>query len=212
MGICEVLIPLTNSPSVEVQGNSAAALGNLSSKGQQNLATKIPMLTCVAAEDYAPFNDVWNKPDGGLHAYLVRFLSSTDITFQHIAVWTIVQLLEAEDDTLTNNIRSSPILVSSIRQLAASPPPSQAGRRPPHDTSQGSDDEFEDDGLMDQDGEGEISSLARRILDLTEEGGRGEGQGSGLGTTRRDDAPVGSQSSDHAALRASVHRALSGSS
>ena len=34
LGICEVLIPLTNSPSVEVQGNSAAALGNLSSKGQ----------------------------------------------------------------------------------------------------------------------------------------------------------------------------------
>lgn len=36
MGICEVLIPLTNSTSVEVQGNSAAALGNLSSKGQQH--------------------------------------------------------------------------------------------------------------------------------------------------------------------------------
>ena len=35
MGICEVLIPLTNSPSAEVQGNSAAALGNLSSKGLQ---------------------------------------------------------------------------------------------------------------------------------------------------------------------------------
>lgn len=33
MGICEVLIPLTNSLSSEVQGNSAAALGNLSSKG-----------------------------------------------------------------------------------------------------------------------------------------------------------------------------------
>jgi vacuolar protein 8 len=37
MGICEVLIPLTNSPSVEVQGNSAAALGNLSSKGESRL-------------------------------------------------------------------------------------------------------------------------------------------------------------------------------
>lgn len=37
MGICEVLIPLTNSPSVEVQGNSAAALGNLSSKGGYGL-------------------------------------------------------------------------------------------------------------------------------------------------------------------------------
>ena len=33
MGICKVLIPLTKSPSIEVQGNSAAALGNLSSKG-----------------------------------------------------------------------------------------------------------------------------------------------------------------------------------
>lgn len=34
MGICEVLIPLTDSTSSEVQGNSAAALGNLSSKGK----------------------------------------------------------------------------------------------------------------------------------------------------------------------------------
>lgn len=34
MGICDVLIPLTASPSVEVQGNSAAALGNLSSKSK----------------------------------------------------------------------------------------------------------------------------------------------------------------------------------
>lgn len=33
LGICQVLLPLTNSSSVEVQGNSAAALGNLSSKG-----------------------------------------------------------------------------------------------------------------------------------------------------------------------------------
>lgn len=33
MGICQVLIPLTASPSNEVQGNSAAALGNLASRG-----------------------------------------------------------------------------------------------------------------------------------------------------------------------------------
>jgi vacuolar protein 8 len=95
MGICEVLIPLTNSPSVEVQGNSAAAIGNLSSKGAHWLDLDFKKgsmsgglwLTFAAAEDYAPFNAVWNKPDGGLHAYLVRFLSSADITFQHIAVW-----------------------------------------------------------------------------------------------------------------------------
>ena len=35
LGIFDVLIPLTDSPSVEVQGNSAAALGNLSSKGRR---------------------------------------------------------------------------------------------------------------------------------------------------------------------------------
>lgn len=33
LGVFEVLIPLTESDSLEVQGNSAAALGNLSSKG-----------------------------------------------------------------------------------------------------------------------------------------------------------------------------------
>jgi vacuolar protein 8 len=34
LGVFDVLIPLTESESVEVQGNSAAALGNLSSKGE----------------------------------------------------------------------------------------------------------------------------------------------------------------------------------
>jgi len=33
LGVFDVLIPLTDSTSIEVQGNSAAALGNLSSKG-----------------------------------------------------------------------------------------------------------------------------------------------------------------------------------
>ncbi|KAI8448468.1 hypothetical protein BY996DRAFT_4591192 [Phakopsora pachyrhizi] len=33
--ILAVLIPLTNSVSIKVQGNSAAAIGNLSSKGKE---------------------------------------------------------------------------------------------------------------------------------------------------------------------------------
>lgn len=180
MGICEVLIPLTNSPSVEVQGNSAAALGNLSSK---------------AAEDYAPFNAVWNKPDGGLHAYLVRFLSSADTTFQHIAVWTIVQLLEAKDPQLTSNIRNSTILISSIRQLADSAPSPQQGQ--PKLTH--SDDEFDDEGMF-EDGEGEIYGLAKRILELVD----GEGEEK-QGAQQSEDGEE-----DHAALRASVHQALRG--
>ena len=180
MGICEVLIPLTNSPSVEVQGNSAAALGNLSSK---------------AAEDYAPFNAVWNKPDGGLHAYLVRFLSSADTTFQHIAVWTIVQLLEAKDPQLTSNIRNSTILISSIRQLADSAPSPQQGQsKLTH-----SDDEFDEDGMF-EDGEGEIYGLAKRILELVD----GEGEEK-HGAQQSEDGEE-----DHAALRASVHQALRG--
>ncbi|KAL7421643.1 Vacuolar protein 8 [Cryptotrichosporon argae] len=198
MGICEVLIPLTNSTSVEVQGNSAAALGNLSSK---------------AAEDYAPFNAVWNRPEGGLHAYLVRFLSSTDTTFQHIAVWTIVQLLESEDPELTNNIRNSPILISSIRQLAASPPPSRAGRAGlrSHEHGGSDDDEYDDDALA-EDGEGEITGLARRILDFTD-GNAGHGEDSHFAAAGQQQAEVvpGSHASDHAALRASVHQALRGS-
>lgn len=36
LGVFDVLIPLTRADSVEVQGNSAAALGNLSSKGKSS--------------------------------------------------------------------------------------------------------------------------------------------------------------------------------
>jgi vacuolar protein 8 len=138
MGICEVLIPLTASPSVEVQGNSAAALGNLSSK----------------SDDYAPFNAVWNQPEGGLHGYLVRFLESHDSTFQHIAVWTIVQLLESGDAQLEDNIRSSEQLLPLIQHLASL----SADQSAEDERTDGSDD-----GTS---AEGEISSLARRIQEM----------------------------------------------
>lgn len=184
MGVCEVLIPLTNSPSVEVQGNSAAALGNLSSK---------------AAEDYAPFNAVWNQPDGGLHAYLVRFLGSTDQTFQHIAVWTIVQLLEAEDETLTNNIRSSPILLSQVKQLGVASPGSRSQTSSPDRRGGGQSDDEVESSAAGEGGAGEIASLARRILSLTDAGSAEGGNGGRGGENPKE---------DHAELRASVHHAL----
>lgn len=76
---------------------------------------------------------------------------------------------------------------------------------------------------MDADGEGEIVNLARRILDLTEDG-RGEGEagshfqagapppgvgasGQGQGQQQQQNGGQG-QGDDHAALRASVHQAL----
>jgi len=155
MGVCEVLIPLTNSPSSEVQGNSAAALGNLSSKDGR-----------TAADDYSAFNDVWDKPDGGMHQYLFRFLSSPDATFQHIAVWTIVQLLESGDPQLISNIRSSNLLIPNIRNLASShtgSSPSSAGTPRSHRSQTHSYQET-DTG----EGHGEIQMLGRRILDFVD--------------------------------------------
>jgi len=190
MGVCEVLIPLTNSPSSEVQGNSAAALGNLSSKDGRN-----------ASDDYSAFNDVWDKPEGGMHRYLYRFLTSSDATFQHIAVWTIVQLLESGDAVLINNIRSSTLLMPNIRTLASS-------RTSSHNSSVGTPTSHRSQSQSYQDtetgeGQGEIQQLGRRIIELLE----GEEPVSGS-------LPVGSHipgssvGSEHDELRRSVREAF----
>jgi vacuolar protein 8 len=102
LGVCDVLIPLTQSPSIEVQGNSAAALGNLSSK----------------VGDYSIFVQNWNEPNGGIHGYLCRFLQSGDATFKHIAVWTLLQLFESEDKTLIGLIGKADDIIENIRNIA----------------------------------------------------------------------------------------------
>ncbi|PUU75519.1 armadillo-type protein [Tuber borchii] len=135
LGVFDVLIPLTASESIEVQGNSAAALGNLSSK----------------VGDYSMFVQDWFEPEGGIHGYLKRFLASGDPTFQHIAIWTLLQLLEADDTRLKNLIGQSTEIVTMIRNIA--------------DKNIDSDDEGDD-------GEGEVVALARRSADLLS-GGNG---------------------------------------
>jgi len=147
IGILEVLIPLTNSPSIEVQGNSAAALGNLTSRGDVQ----------PGDDTYRPFIEVWDQPDGGMHAYLYRFLSSSDPTFQHIAVWTLVQLLESRDPELLRRIKESPLLLGAIRELTVSQPSSADG------TSYAREQEEEDDEEG-ENGKHEIAELARRII------------------------------------------------
>jgi len=129
LGICHSLIPLTDSESVEVQGNSAAALGNLSSK----------------VDDYGPFLEVWESPAGGMYGYLRRFLDSDDITFQHIAVWTLLQLLEAKDPKLDSIIRKSSEILSCIKNIASRDLPSM------------------DDS---DNGETEVINLSRKALEL----------------------------------------------
>ncbi|KAF2453661.1 vacuolar protein 8 [Lineolata rhizophorae] len=129
-GVMDVLIPLTEAESMEVQGNSAAAIGNLSSK----------------VGDYEVFLENWDQPNGGIHSYLKRFLRSPEPTFQHIAIWTLLQLLECDDSRLPSLISKSTDIMQMVKSIA--------------DQNVESDDE---DG---EDDEGEIIALARRCCEL----------------------------------------------
>ena len=149
LGVFDVLIPLTNSESIEVQGNSAAALGNLSSKGKRTVHCMfyfLNILTISLVGDYSIFVRNWSDPNGGIHGYLQRFLASGDPTFQHIAIWTLLQLLESEDKKLIGNIYKSEDIVQMVKSIS--------------DKNIESDDEEADDG------EGEVVALARRCLEL----------------------------------------------
>ncbi|KAF2997081.1 Vacuolar protein 8 [Curvularia kusanoi] len=130
LGVFDVLIPLTESDSIEVQGNSAAALGNLSSK----------------VGDYTIFIQNWTEPAGGIHGYLRRFLASGDPTFQHIAIWTLLQLLESEDARLSERISKSEEIIHMVTEI--------------------SERNIESDDEDNEDGEGEVVTLARRCLEL----------------------------------------------
>lgn len=234
MGICEVLIPLTDSPSSEVQGNSAAALGNLSSKGMYYIRSLTddhptdirPGDGRTTTDDYSAFNDVWDKPSGGMHRYLHHFLTSPDATFQHIAVWTIVQLLESGgeyflfddwpsadifvDPQLISNIRSSNLLIPNIRQLAetrTSTPASSIGGTPHshHSVSHSYTDTETGEG------QGEIQVLARRILDITEADSDGAMTPSAAASQMQPGSLHEGSVRDHEDLRKSLREAFSGS-
>lgn len=134
LGVFEVLIPLTDSESIEVQGNSAAALGNLSSK----------------VGNYSIFVRDWTEPNGGIHGYLKRFLASGDPTFQHIAIWTLLQLLESEDKKLVSLVAKSEDIIQMVKTIA--------------------DRHVDTDEEDNEEGEGEVIALAQRSLELLGKG------------------------------------------
>ena len=161
LGVFDVLIPLTESESIEVQGNSAAALGNLSSKG--NSSARSEMAGCrdtdeyVLVGDYTLFLSSWNSPAGGIHGYLARFLASGDPTFQHIAIWTLLQLRESGDAKLIETIDAADDVMRVVREIS---------ERAVESEDEGATEESED-------GEAEVVALARRCLDIGNEGGGG---------------------------------------
>ncbi|KAK9318073.1 armadillo-type protein [Lipomyces starkeyi] len=138
--IIDVLIPLTNSPNTEVQGNSGAALGNLSSK----------------VGDYSTFVNAWSSPAGGISGYLIRFLTSNDLIFEHIAVWTLLQFVEGGDKTLIELIQKNPPIMEATQTLATRELPSD----PP------ADGDLID--MEDTEAESEIIALSSRVLKMLE--------------------------------------------
>lgn len=96
--------------------------------------------------DYSIFIQNWTAPSGGIHGYLRRFLASGDPTFQHIAIWTLLQLLESEDAQLMQHIAESTEIVHMVTEIA--------------------ERNIESDDEDNEDGEGEVVTLARRCLAL----------------------------------------------
>lgn len=102
--------------------------------------------------DYSIFIKDWTEPNGGIHGYLNRFLASGDPTFQHIAIWTLLQLLESEDKALVELIAKADDIIQMIKTI--------------------SDKNIESDDEEGEDGEGEVVALARRSLELLSQGGK----------------------------------------
>jgi len=108
------------------------------------------LLTRVPVGDYSIFTRNWTEPNGGIHGYLNRFLASGDPTFQHIAIWTLLQLLESEDTKLVAQISEAEDVINMIKTI--------------------SDKNIESDEEEGEDGEGEVVALARRSLELMGKG------------------------------------------
>lgn len=96
--------------------------------------------------DYSIFVQIWKEPNGGIHGYLSRFLQSGDATFQHIAVWTLLQLFESEDKALIGLIGKADDIIERVRAIA--------NRQVETDAEHGEEDE------------GEVVNLALRCLEL----------------------------------------------
>ena len=104
--------------------------------------------------DYSTFVKHWSEPNGGIHGYINRFLASGDPTFQHIAIWTLLQLLESEDKELNEVVSKADDVIQMIKTI--------------------SDKNIESDDEDGEDGEGEVVALARRSLELLKEKERPE--------------------------------------
>lgn len=102
LNILDALIPMTFSTNQEVSGNAAAALANL----------------CSRINNYSKVMDTWDQPSDGIRGFLVRFLQSNYVTFEHIALWTILQLLESHNDRVVQLVKNDKDIIDGVKNMA----------------------------------------------------------------------------------------------
>ena len=85
----------------------AAALANLCSR--------------VSNEHKQYILNNWAQPNEGIYGFLIRFLESGSPTFEHIALWTILQLLESNNTEINALIiKENETILAGIKNLSAS--------------------------------------------------------------------------------------------
>ncbi|XBW37789.1 hypothetical protein QEN19_003368 [Hanseniaspora menglaensis] len=115
--ILEILIPMTFISNTEVSGNAAATLANLCSR----LNVKVTNGEGVANEDdydyYEKVLSAWESPQDGIVGFLQRFLTSEYLTFEHISLWTILQLADSEDERFIDLLKSNQDIINNVKRL-----------------------------------------------------------------------------------------------
>ena len=140
--IIDVLIPLTFSENGEVCGNSAAALDNLCSR--------------VSPDHKQYILNNWQQPNEGIHGFLIRFLELGSATFEHIALWTILQLLESNSPEFNSFIKEDEAILTGIKQMSNSQLQLNQGDR---NGQVNPDDQYEDPKV-------ELYNLTQQILQI----------------------------------------------
>lgn len=116
--ILEVLIPMTFISNPEVSGNAAATLANLCSRLNIKPTSEDPEYEVDNDFDYyAKVLSAWESPQDGIVGFLRRFLTSEFITFEHIALWTILQLADSEDERFITLLKENIDVINSVKKL-----------------------------------------------------------------------------------------------
>ncbi|KAL6928146.1 hypothetical protein ACO0SA_002877 [Hanseniaspora valbyensis] len=117
--ILEVLIPMTFISNTEVSGNAAATLANLCSRlnAYDNGSNGEGAAINDNYDYYEKVLSAWESPQDGIVGFLQRFLTSEYLTFEHIALWTILQLADSEDERFINLLKSNHDIINNVKRL-----------------------------------------------------------------------------------------------